>query len=391
LKILFVAMSDSVHTARWIRQLAGLGWDIRIFPSIDKGLISKELGPVEIYQGLKSCSAYSLIRNRRGPIYMRLRRLWGVRLRPFLLPHSRAIKLRKVIENFKPDVVHSLEFQAAGYLSLVVKKQLGKKFPPWILTNWGSDIYHFRQYPEHCMKIMELLGLCDYYSCECQRDVVLAKEMGLRGEILPVIPNAGGFDLAKLKLLRQEKPVSARCIVMLKGYQGWAGRALTAISALERCGEFLNGYDLVIYSPTRETIVAAQQLKKRTGMEVIVLPRGTSHEKILRMHGRARVSIGLSLTDGISTSFLEGIVMGSFPIQSCSSCADEWIIHGETGLIVPPEDVDAVAAALRLALSDDSLVDSAEVLNSRMISSRLDHDLIKEQACDFYRKVVGET
>ena len=39
MKILFVAMSDTIHTARWIGQLAGLGWDVHLFPSIDTGEI----------------------------------------------------------------------------------------------------------------------------------------------------------------------------------------------------------------------------------------------------------------------------------------------------------------------------------------------------------------
>ena len=31
-RILFVAMPDSVHSARWIRQITGQGWEIHLFP-----------------------------------------------------------------------------------------------------------------------------------------------------------------------------------------------------------------------------------------------------------------------------------------------------------------------------------------------------------------------
>ena len=34
MRLLIVAMSESIHTARWIRQLSGLGWDVHLFPSI---------------------------------------------------------------------------------------------------------------------------------------------------------------------------------------------------------------------------------------------------------------------------------------------------------------------------------------------------------------------
>jgi hypothetical protein len=41
---------------------------------------------------------------------------------------------------------------------------------------------------------MKLLVLADIYSCECQRDVALAKSLGFNGRVLPIIPNAGEFS-----------------------------------------------------------------------------------------------------------------------------------------------------------------------------------------------------
>ena len=38
MRILFVAMANSIHTARWINQLADQGWDIHLFPVEDKGI-----------------------------------------------------------------------------------------------------------------------------------------------------------------------------------------------------------------------------------------------------------------------------------------------------------------------------------------------------------------
>src|SRR5687767_1959965 len=38
LRILFVAMAHSIHTARWINQVNEQGWDIHLFPVENKGL-----------------------------------------------------------------------------------------------------------------------------------------------------------------------------------------------------------------------------------------------------------------------------------------------------------------------------------------------------------------
>ena len=72
--------------------------------------------------------------------------------------------------------------------------------------------------------------------------------------------------------------------------------------------------------------------------------------------------------------------MGSFPIQSCTACADEWLEHGVGGLLVPPEDPDVIAAALRQALTDDGLVDGGAEQNWRVACARLAADDLRDSA-----------
>ena len=58
---------------------------------------------------------------------------------------------------------------------------MGTEFPPWIATNWGSDIFLFGKLPEHREKISRILNYADYYSAECHRDVKIARESGFHG------------------------------------------------------------------------------------------------------------------------------------------------------------------------------------------------------------------
>jgi hypothetical protein len=296
--------------------------------------------------------------------------------------------LLRAIRNIKPDIVHSLEFQHAGYLTLGVKKKLGNKFPTWIVTNWGSDIYLFGRLAEHRGRVRAVLENCDYYSCECERDVTLAQEYGLLGEALPVFPNTGGFDLAECDLLRQSGNTSERKLILLKGYQSWAGRALSGLRALARCEDILKNrnYSVAIFSATPEVKIAAELFTLETGVPIEIVPL-CSHTEMLRKYGHARVYIGLSISDAISTSLLESIVMGAFPIQSCTACADEWIIDGQSGFIVPPEDVDVIEKALRRALTDNVLVDQAASINKETARKRLDAAIIQPKVIDFYKHV----
>jgi glycosyltransferase involved in cell wall biosynthesis len=282
-----------------------------------------------------------------------------------------------------------MEIQHAGYLTLEAKAQLDGTFPPWIVTNWGSDIYLFGRLPEHKEKIRKVLSNCDYYACECHRDVDLAQAFGFRGEVLPVLPNGGGYSVEQLRKFRQEGPTSLRRLIALKGYQNWAGRALVALRALELCGDALEGYRVQVYLANDEVRLAAELLSQATGIPIEVMPPGSTHEEILRLHGHARISIGLSISDAISTSALEAITMGAFPIQSHTSCLNEWVCDGETGLLVHPESPEEIAAAIRRAIKDDALVDHAAEANYRVAIERLDKSVIQPQVVSYYRRIAG--
>jgi glycosyltransferase involved in cell wall biosynthesis len=301
---------------------------------------------------------------------------------------SRAEALAKVIRRLKPDIVHSMEIQHAGYLTLEAKQLLKGEFPPWLLSNWGSDIYLFGQQAEHQDRIRAVLQECDYYTCECARDVKLALDLGFDGTVEPVLPCGGGFDVAGMQLFRQPGPTASRRLILLKGYHNWAGRALYALEAIRACADELQGYRVVTFLTDPEVAKAAERISKDTGIPIDVAQR-TTREGILRLFGSARIYMGLSISDGISTSLLEAMIMGAFPIQSCTACADEWIISGTTGLIVPPEDQDTITAALHQAILNDELVDQAAKQNSKVSFERLDLEVIRPQVIEIYQKAVA--
>jgi glycosyltransferase involved in cell wall biosynthesis len=391
LKILFVAMTDSIHTARWINQIAGQGWNIHLFP-VYSVAPSSELRNVTVY-GLALFRPRNLHSSVRYigllPIGTTGNFLEKAIYRFF--PQLWAYALSVLVRIIKPDIMHSLEFQHSAYLSLPIMQKERKrsdKPPKWIVTNWGSDIYLFGRLAEHREQVRQVLAQCDFYSCECERDVTLAQKLGLGGQVLPVFPNTGGFDLQKVERLCQPEPASKRRTVLLKGYQNWAGRALVGLRALTRCADILksSGYLVAIYSASPEVKIAVELFEQETGIRTVLIPTST-HDEMLRWYGKARLYIGLSISDAISTSLLEAIVMGAFPIQSCTACADEWIIDGQSGLIVPPEDVDVIEKALRRALTDDALIDQAAFLNKETARKRLDAAIIQPKVIDFYKHV----
>jgi hypothetical protein len=417
MRILFVAMPDSIHTARWINQIADQPWDIHLFP-VYPGEPHKQLRNVTIHGApavmrtsrkvLRYCKSLMLgaagqakrllkkpapadcgCKQAKAPDQGRLKSSLNKLLPPWV---DQSKRLARVIRELKPDLIHSLEIQHSAYLTMKARRRLGDRLPPWMINNWGSDIYFFGRDPEHAPKIRAALQAADYYCAECQRDVDLSAKFGFEGLRWPVIPAAGGFHVDEMQQYRQPGPSSQRRVIALKGNHGWAGRSLVALEALKMCLDVLTGYELHVYNAYFDLNVqrAVKQFAADTGILTHLVPK-CSHEDILRMHGQARVSIGLSITDGISTSVLEAMIMGSFPVQSFTSCADEWLNDGSNGLLVPPEDAAAAAKAIRRAITDNALVDQAARINLEIAHERLEYEAIQQKVIGLYESVLAQS
>lgn len=398
MRILFVGTAWSPHLARWIGQLDGRGWDVHLFPLVvDEGL----------HPDLRDITVHDAIHGRPRGAHESVRAVddfWPFVKDGYPFPRGamtarriehnffpkradRAWRLAYAIRKLQPDVIHSMTIWPAGDLIMEAKQHLGESFafPPWIVSAWGSDIYLFPRLAEYREKIRAVLSTCDYFTCDCRRDTKTATALGFHGELLPVLPVAGGFDVDGFDQFRSGEKTSARRLILLKGYQNVPGRGLVGVRALTLCADELKDYRVAVYLADAEVKVAAEIAQQTSGLQIEIVPK-CSHEDILRLHGRARVSIGLSISDGLPLSLLEAMAMGSFPVQSGTSCADEWTRDGETCLIVPPEDPEAVAVAVRRAVSDDALVDAAAETNTRVIAERLDNSVIRPQIIAMYEK-----
>ncbi|MCL5771862.1 MAG: glycosyltransferase [Actinobacteria bacterium] len=404
MKILIIAMSNSIHTARWISHINDEKWDIILFPVNMLVATHPDIKNIKVYTPKIIQSFANLYKINKKKNFLNLE----MDLYPFtnkkrslnlivsdlfklIIPDIRLKKLIRLIKKFKPDIIHSMHIQEAGYLALEAKKRMKGCFPKWLVTNWGSELNLFVKLKSHESKIIEVLKNCDYFSSECKRDLPIARKYGFKGKFLNVIPNSGGLDFNYIEKLKKEaKTTSERKIIMLKGYQGWAGRALVGLRALERNINYLDGFKVIIFCiDTIEVRISAELFSKNTGIEIKIIEKEVPHEEILKYHGQARISIGLSITDAISTSMLEAMLMGSFPIQSYTSCADEWVEHNKTAFLVHPEDTDEIANAIRIALTDDELVNNAAKVNYENLKNRLEKSKIKEIIVNQYLDMLS--
>ncbi|MEN6393733.1 MAG: hypothetical protein ABFD53_07995, partial [Anaerolineaceae bacterium] len=69
----------------------------------------------------------------------------------------------------------------------------------------------------------------------------------------------------------------------------------------------------------------------------------------------------------------------------------EWITPGINGLLVPPDDPQAVANAVLSALSLPELRQRARDINISIIKERADYTKIMPKALSFYRSLISST
>lgn len=373
-RILIIGMADSVHLARWLSQFADQSIDFTLFPSSPHRHIHPKLKDL-------IASATNRMTVTIKPHSMK----WlALPLSALDIPFNNRFRsqlLRRLIKQQKFDLIHVLELQHAGYLLLGTK--LAPNLPKVFITNWGSDIYWFQQFPKHKDRIVQLLNIASFYSAECQRDIEIVKKLGYAGKIMPVIPNSGGINLDEIP--KDSPPPSQRRKIMIKGYTGFVGQALSAIKACELAAEHLRGYEIVIYSASLKSRFRALKLRYIHDVKVTILKKRTPHHLMLKHFSEARVYIGISLSDGISTSLLEAMATGCYPIQTGTSCAAEWIANTQDGQIIVFPDAYKISEQLINVISNSTVLDTAADNNRRQIFDRASSIKVAKTAKTFYQ------
>lgn len=376
-QILVIGMADSVHLARWLSQFIDQPIDFTLFPSSPHRRIHPKL--TELIASPSNRMTIVL-----KPSSMR----WlALPLSALDIPFGnffRSKLLRRLIINQKFDLIHVLEIQHAGYLLLDTK--LAPNLPKVFITNWGSDIYWFQQFQKHKQKIIQLLNIASFYSAECHRDIEIVRQLGYTGMTMPVIPNSGGINLEEIP--KDSLPPSQRKKIMIKGYTGFVGQALVALKACELAADHLRGYEIVIYSASLKAQIRALKLRHFHKIRVTILKKRTPHHEMLIHFSEAKVYIGLSLSDGISTSLLEAMATGCYPIQTNTSCANEWV-SAESRSIVKLDRHCEISDTIKFALTDDTHVDISSQRNYEFVQKYASSAAVSLVAVGFYNNFTN--
>lgn len=314
-KILFVGFPNSIHSENWINSINFKKYDVFFFPtSHHKFLLNKK---INFYN-----KNYKIeLINKIIFFILNLISLKKLIFMPkvFLkqLIHNKYI-LSSYINYLKPDIIHCLEFQHAGYLLFDALRE--KKFNQHklILSNYGSDIFYFEKFQFHKKKIRKILNFFDEVVCESKRDILLCKKYNSRIKSHLILNSAGiNFKVGNLLNLKLRKNI------IIKGYQGKFGRYFLILSYLRNLKNEFKYKTIYVYSSNLFTRIYSNIFF--SDLNITFLPNMTK-KKLIYYFKKSFIYIGASISDGVSTSALDSISTKTFPLQSNTATLNE-IFH----------------------------------------------------------------
>ena len=374
-KILIVAMADSVHTARWIRQFDSDEIEFVLFPSTPH----RRVHPL-ILQHMSQHLASTLKTSK----WMKLGAL-PIGVFYLVFNHFfRAKLLAREINSFQPDFVHVMETQHSGYLTDRALARVEKK-PKIVLSIWGSDLFWFQRFTSHKSRIKSILKKVDYLITECHRDEELAKTLGFLGSCIYGVPASGGFSLKEADVTESYVAPSLRKTIAIKGYSGFVGLGPMALKTLKRVSHLLSDYSIVVFSANWKTRLIAQIVRLQTGLQIeIRMKHSQTPAEMRSLFLSSRIVIGVSKSDGLPATIKEAAFFGAFPVQTDTSCAGEWFENGVSILLVSADSSESLEQALIRSLKDDRLVDTAARINFEIAKSRMNAESVRSKISALY-------
>jgi glycosyltransferase involved in cell wall biosynthesis len=396
-RLLYYADGRSPIARSWIEHFVRTGHEVHWVSSFPAtaipGLASFQVVPVAFSASTPKAAAASAPARARG---LRLRLAVRQWLGPLTVGPA-ASGLRPIVETIRPDLVHALRIPFEGMVAAGASRGF-----PLLVSVWGTDFtLHAQASPGMSLLTRRTMDSAAGLHADCRRDLGLASRWGFPGTRPSIVlPGNGGIRPSvffpvghqdetlsdRMRGILKDIPAGARLVVNPRGFRAYV-RNDTFFQAIPRVLQRLP--NVVFVCPSMAGDPQAERWRRRvdSASAIRLLPPLEPGE-MAALFRRAQVSVSPSTHDGTPNTLLEAMACGCFPIVGDLESVREWLVRGETGLIVDPADGEGLAWAILRALDDDGLRQSAARRNAEVIRWRADYATSMAQAESFYHAVV---
>jgi starch synthase len=160
---------------------------------------------------------------------------------------------------------------------------------------------------------------------------------------------------------------------------------------LEAAAELPEGVQLVLCASAPDT----PELEDRLRAAVAGRPRVRwinamlPEEEVVQLYSHAAVFVCPSVYEPFGLINLEAMACGTPVVASSVGGIREVVVHDETGLLVPPADPAALAAAIRTVLAHPERAAAFGRAGRRLVEMRFSWERIAAQTLDLYREAIA--
>lgn len=362
MKILYVTAKGGIHDYRFLQKLVN-----------DYEVLLLHYAADELIPEITSLSGLEII--SKNPAF-----------KAFPLV-SELTHFKKIVNDFKPDIVHSGYVWQVGILAYYAGVH------PHLSMPWGSDILIEPDKKFFVRSLVrKVMRSCDHVQCDAEFvKSKIIEDYGLPPEKITVFP--WGIDLNLFKPKNKTEcraalniPQEKFVVVFVRNLESVYGVSYM----LDAFKEFAKDKDdvlllMVSFGSLRNEVVrfiAENNLESK--IQLIGKIPNTELPAIL---GSSDVYISTSLSDGTSLSLLEALACGLGIIVSDVPAIKEWI-SDENGIVVLRKTTIQIVKALEKYYSNRDLIKRHGKINIEIAKQRADWDKNYQILKEIYSKIL---
>lgn len=303
-------------------------------------------------------------------------------LGPSTLPRAGA-QLSAIIAEVKPNLVHAMRIPYEGMLAAAADTEA-----PLLISVWGNDFtLHARSNPFMAAATRKTMQRADALLTDTHRDQGLAQEWGFApNKPSIVLPGNGGVrkEIFKPPTAGRNAPI----VINPRGMRAYVRNDVFFKSVQQVLKEVPDAR--FICPAMQDEPEAKRWLERLKITDAVTLMPKLDAVNLAAAYQSAQVMVSPSTHDGTPNSLLEAMASGCLPVAGDLDSIREWITPGENGLLVDPNDPQALAAAIIRGLKDSDLRKRTAEINSALIAKRGDYNNGMAQAEAFYKGITDK-
>lgn len=290
-----------------------------------------------------------------------------------------SLKARRLLKSIKPDLVVSFDLTGYGALGMLTG------FHPLVTLAVGSDILIQANEPFMKRIVRRVIRNSDMLAVLAPHMAEAAYQHHASPDTTQIIPL--GIDLSVFSP-REHQISDCMRIVSTRALMSFYNipEVIRAVHILKNRG--INCHLTIAGrgSQREELELLCSTLNIQNNIEFVGFIPNTEIPKLLREH---QYYVSLSPSDGVSSSLIEAMAVGLFPIVPDNLANVHWVTNGENGMLVNALTAEALANCLEQVHRDITLQKRAYHQNLEIVRERADISQNSQQYLKVFREIIS--